>query len=319
MTAEQSQQVEQAIAKLESSHGGDIGVVQVIACGAQAIPALRRILLKRERSGLYEARCRAVEALGALGAHDVLIKFLEAERTIADPIERVGEDAVINAAALTLANVRDQHVFQLLLRLGHRACLTGVIGALGVFENIEAIPVLIDALEEDASRLTAEAALRKLGEPARAALLRTVDLKVPSGERESESSARRRRTALRLLAEMDGSRAAWRGLRHLVHDKDAKVAALACKIGLARASASERTGVVQRLIELMAQEDRVLREEVEGFLVTHFDNAQDVIARYLNEIPRPDEDAAARGQTATILRRVIARAQSARERDNDFR
>lgn len=306
----EQQQVERAIAKLKSSHDGDLGVLDVIACGERAIPALRRILFEREPSGLYHARRRAVEALAALGAHDVLIEFLEVERTIADPIERVGEDAVINAAALALANTHDRHVFELLLQLARRPALTGIIGALGAFENVEAIPALINALEEDASRFTAEAALRKLGRSARAALLRAVDTRVPLGEHESESSARRRRSALKLLAEMGGPCTAWKGLRHLIHDKDAKVAALACEIGLARASASERTGVVRRLIELLAQEDWILREDIERCLAAHFGSAQDLIARYLNKLPRQGEDAVARKQTETILRRVIARAQS---------
>jgi len=229
MTAGQSQQVERAVAELKSFRNGDLGVVHVIACGKKAIPALRTMLFERERSGLYQARCRAVEALAALGAHDVLIEFLEADRTIVDPVERVGEDAVINAAALALANLREQHVFEMLLRLAQRPALTGVIGSLGAFGRVEAIPALIDALEEDASRPTAEAALRRLGRPARAALLRAASAQVPSGERESGSSARRRRSALGLLAEIGVPRDAWPSLRPLMRDNDAKIAALACK------------------------------------------------------------------------------------------
>ncbi len=303
--------VEQAITKLKSLSEGDLGVAYVIACGERTIPVLRRILFEREPSGLFQPRCRAIEALAGLRAHKVLIEFLQADRKIADPIERLGEDAVINAAALALANVREQRVFELLLRLARRPALTGVIGALSAFRRTEAIPLLVDALEEDVSRHTAETALWKLGQKARVALLRTVDLKVPSGERESESSARRRRSALKLLAEMDGSRATWRRLRHLMHDNDAKLAAPACEIGLARASASERTDAVRRLIELLAQEDWVLREEIETYLTVHFASARDVITQYLNQIPRPGDDAAARGRTEVILRRIVAHATTA--------
>ena len=309
MTAGQLEQVERAVAELKSFRNGDLGVVHVIACGESAISALRAMLFEREPSGLYQARCRAVEALAALGAHNVLIEFLEAERTITDPVERVGEDAVINAAGLALANAREHHVFELLLRLARRSALTGIIGALGAFENAEAVPALIDALEEDASRLTAEAALRKLGPPARAALLLTVNVKVPSGGRESESSARRRRSALGLLTDMDRSRAVWQALRHLVHDADSKVAALACEIGLTRARASERPGLVRRLIEMLAHEDWILREQIAGCLIAHFDSAREVIIRHLSEIPRLGQDAAANRQTETILRRVIACAE----------
>ncbi len=54
MTAAQPQEVEQAIAKLKSLQDGDVGVVDVIAFGKQAIPALRRILFERERSGFIK-------------------------------------------------------------------------------------------------------------------------------------------------------------------------------------------------------------------------------------------------------------------------
>jgi hypothetical protein len=309
MGVEQRSPVKKAIEALKSFQHGDRGVVDVIACGAQAIPALRAMLFEHERSGLFQARCRAVQALAALGAYGVLIEFLEADRTIADPVERVGEDAVINAAALVLANVREQRVFALLLRLARRSALTGVIGALGAFARIEAVPVLIDALEEDTSRHTAETALWKLGKKACPALLCTVDLKVPPGGRESESSARRRRSALKLLAEMDGSRAAWRRVRHLMHDDDVKLAASACEIGLTRGSAAERTDAIRRLIDLLSENDWVLREEIEAYLTIHFASARDLIAQYLNQMPRsPRDDTAAREETAVILRRIVVRA-----------
>jgi hypothetical protein len=310
MLAEQPPNIEQAIAKLKSLSKGDLGVADVIACGEKSIPVLRTVLFEREPSGLFQPRCRAIEALAGLGANNVLLEFLQADRIIADPIERLGDDAVINAAALALANVREQRVFELLLRLAQRPALTGVIGALSAFRRTEAIPVLVGALEEDASRYTAETALWKLGHKARAALLRTVDLKMPPGERESESSARRRRSALKLLAEMDGSRAAWRRLRHLMHDNDAKLAARACEIGLARGSASERTEAVRRLIELLAQEDWVMREEIEICLTVHFSRARDVITQHLNQISRPGGETTVRRQTEVILRRIMAHATS---------
>lgn len=303
-------EVEQAVARLNSLHD-ELAVFDVIAQGEQAIPALRAILFKRERSGLYQTRCRAVEALSAFGAYNVLIEFLAAEREIIDPIERVGEDAVVNAAALVLARVRERRVLDLLLQLARRPALTGVIGALGAFESIEAIPALINALEEDASRLTAESALRKLGQQARPALLRTVNAKVPSADSESESSARRRRSALALLAEMDSPEDAWPQLQHLTRDKDAKLAARACEVELLRAPASEQRGIIRRLIELLGDDDWVLREEIETFLQTHFDSTREVIINSLNETPQSVDKIATRNRRETILRRIIARMHSA--------
>lgn len=299
--------VARAIAKLKSFQDGDLAVLEVVDCGAQAIPSLRSILFAREPSGLYQGRVRAVDVLAKLGAHEVLIEFLQTDRTIDDPVERVGEDAVINAAALALAHARDEQVFELLLRLANRACLTGVIGALGAYRSAEAIPTLMNALEEDASRLTAEAALKKLGEAARAALLATMDQRLPSDQRESESSARRRRSALRLLADMGVTVEEWPSLRPLIGDTDAKVAGLACKICLDVAPVAEHSEAARSLIALLAHEDWMLREEIEMTLVAHFGDARDAIGRFLKQA-RPNEDAGSRQQVENVLRRVIARA-----------
>lgn len=313
MTAEAERQVEEAIAKLRSLHDGDRGVIDVVACGAQTIPALRRLLFEREPSGLYGARCRAVEALAALGGYGVLTEFLEVEPIVADPIERLGEDAVINAAALSLARAHDRHAFDLLLRLARRPALTGVIGALGAYQRVEAIPALVTALEEDASRLTAEAALKKFGRSARAALVRTANLRLPSNERESESSARRRRSALRLLRDIGIPRRLWPALRPLVHDSDAAVALQTCKICFERAPETEWPEAAVRLLALLGQADWMLREEIEGTLLAHFKSTQDAIEHYLSASV-PGEDPEQNEQVNASLRHILAQARQAGSR-----
>jgi hypothetical protein len=123
--------VRRAIDKLKLLHAGDLGVDEVAACGTRAIPALRQLLFERDPSGLYQVRRRAVEALAALGAYDVLMDFLRVPREADDPVERMGDEAVTNAAALALTKVREEHVFQLLLLVAKRRHLIGVIAALG--------------------------------------------------------------------------------------------------------------------------------------------------------------------------------------------
>lgn len=311
MTAAQPQEVEQAIAKLKSLQDGDVGVVDVIAFGKQAIPALQRILFERERSGLYQTRCRAVDALAGLEATDVLIEFLGTERIITHPIERLGEDAVINAAARALPNVHDPQVFALLLRLAYHSHLTGVIGALGASGKAEAIPALIAALEDDASRPTAEAALRRFGRRTKGALLNAATMQLPMPERESPSSLRRRRSALGLLAEIGVKRETWAILKHLVDDTDAKIATLACEICLRCASAVERSRAVRRLVDLLVHDDWLRRDASERLLLSHFAVTRGPIATYLHERPRPNEDTVVRRQIETTLRHIVARAQSA--------
>jgi hypothetical protein len=244
---------------------------------------LRELLLAREPSGLYQVRCRAVEALALIRAYDVLIEFLRAERKVTDAVEQVGEDAVINAAALALANVRRQGVFELLLCLGARGSLPGVIGALSAFRRVEVIPVLVDALEDDASRRTAETALKRLGRSAVPALLRAATLRAPLVEWESESSLRKRRGALQLLLAIGIPRKAWATLRNSMEDRDPKVAVLACKICLKRGWTSERPRAIHRLIDLLEEVDWMLRDDLENCLVAHFDTARNTIARRIDE------------------------------------
>ena len=112
-----SDRVERAIEKLKSLHDGDRGFIETVECGGRAIPALRELLFEREPSGLFQARCLAAKALTGLKAYDVLIEFLESPRDVTDPVERVGEDAVINSAARAAAALREPRVFDLLMRL----------------------------------------------------------------------------------------------------------------------------------------------------------------------------------------------------------
>jgi hypothetical protein len=301
------QEVERAIEKLKSFKDGDLGVVDVIACGKDAIPVLREVLFARERSGLSRVRCRAVAALAALVASDVLIDFLENERLITDPVEQLGEDAVIDAAARALPNVRDPRVFALLMRLARYSRLTGVIGALAASGRAEVIPALLDALEDDASRPIAEAALRKFGRRTGGALLNAATMQLPGSERESPSSVRRRRSALGILAEIGVTYQAWPILRHLVDDRDVKIAMFACKICLNCGSAVEQTKAVRRLIDFLAHEDTIQRAKSERLLISHFPVTRGPIRAYLRERPLAAEDAATRKHTETVLRLIMAR------------
>lgn len=195
--------LKQAINRLRSLHDGDLGVVEIVACGPPAIPHLRSLLFEREPSGLFETRCRVVQALAALNAGHMLIEFLTTPHESADPVERLGDDAVVNAAARAVTKYRDESVFQLLLSLAKRRPLPGVIAALGSFGRYETIPYLVDALAEDECRSIAEAALEKLGPAARHALITAVSEASSPQESESPSRIRQRQSALGLLVKME--------------------------------------------------------------------------------------------------------------------
>jgi hypothetical protein len=264
----QRRDVDQAIRKLKSLHESELGIVEVVACGESALPSLRALLFQREPSGLFQARCRAVNALDALGAFDVLIEYLSVEYPAVDPIEKLGDDAVVNCAARAVAKTRDDRVFALLLRLAKRPFLSGVIGALGAFGRVEAIPALVAALEEDVSRKVAEFMLRRMKGSARAALLASANQRLPSPHRESESSLRRRRSSLVLLAEIGISPRTWPQVRGLLRDDDVKIAMFTCKLCLLHASPDERSNAITRLASLLPSADWVLRGEIENCLAT---------------------------------------------------
>jgi hypothetical protein len=266
---EGSERLREAIGKLKSLHNGDRGVIEIAVCGRRALPALRALLFEREPSGLYQPRCLAAKALVALKAYDVLIEYLNAPRAIADPIERVGEDAVINAAARALAGLHEARMFEVLMSRAETRLLPGVIGALGRFGKVEAIPYLAEALEEDESRPAAEAALRNFGSSARQTLLVVATQRSPPVGRESESSLRRRRSALQLLTEIGIRPETWPLLRNLTLDQDAKIAVLACKICLAGAMKPEKDAAIRRLIDLLPSVDFALTHEIEQCLAFH--------------------------------------------------
>jgi len=305
--------VARAIVRLTSLHDGDLGVIDAVVCGRRAVPALRAIMFNREPSGLYETRRRAVEALAQLHADDVLIDYLSASRAIADPVERTGEEAVINAATRALATSRDRSVVPLLLQLTDRlAPLAGVVETLGELRRIEALPYFIKALAEDFTRPAAEAAIRSLGPQTRTALLTAASPHLAADEREPVSNTRQRRSALRLYAEFAAPPVPdWYTLCHLTEDQDEWIAVLACQICVSYGTESARVGAaVRRLINLLSSADWPLSEEIEDSLIKHFDRAKPVIEEVLQGGKADAELGLVRARTVRALFRVAVRAAS---------
>jgi len=258
-----------AIEAVRSLRNGDRGVAEAIACGKEAIPLLRELLFEREPSGLFESRRRAVEALAALSAQDVLIEFLESSPDIADPVERLGEDAVMNAAARSLRELRNPRALQLFLSLVRRRPLSGVVAALGGFQAPETIPYFIDALAEDECRPEAEAALQKMASLAHDALIVAALQDPTRKDRESESRLRQRRSALALLVQTGVRSSEWPALRNIMEDQDPKLMVLACRLCLACAPELERREAIDRLRRLLPSADLPLRLDIEHCLAQH--------------------------------------------------
>lgn len=301
--------IRETINRLKSLHNGDEAIPDIVLCGKRAIPALREFLFSREPSGLYQARVRAVDALAQLEAYNVLIDFLNAAHDAPDPVERLGDDAVINAVARALAYRNDPDLFELLLRLGRRTCLTGVIFALGTYRHARAIPLLVEALSEDASRLTAETALKRIGTAARSTLLEVVTAGEVRGQ-ESESRLRQRRSAIQLLADMGVSQKMWQALRPLMYDADMRIAVTACEICLGNGSAADKRGAVLQLFRLSANVDWAIRDEIERYLTAHLYVARDT----LPECSQLDHLVTLNGATKEFVERILHRLQVDTER-----
>jgi HEAT repeat protein len=300
--------VRRGLERLQSLHDGELGVVDITACGRRAVPALRALLLEGPSSGVYQPRCRAVEALAALGAHEVLMEFLAAPRDVADPVSRTGEDAVVNAAARALIGLDHERVFPLLTRLAAMRSLAGVVEAVGSFGRDEAVPHLVRALAEDHIRSAAEEALLRIGPRVAPALVEIATRPLPSAEAETASSVRTRRSALRLLVRMA---APPRQFHELIDDADPEIAAETCAALLLAGDASGgRMRAVARLIELLPQLPWFAVGEAERCLVEHWDQAREIIVERLPEEPPDPADASAAARRYRSLLRVVRRARA---------
>jgi putative (di)nucleoside polyphosphate hydrolase len=309
----------EALRKLASLREGDRGVLEVTACGAAAVPALHAILCKREPSGIFEPRCRAVAALKALDARNELRAFLGDPPQSDDPVERTGNDAVIGAAALALAELGHEADFPLIIRLAMHRPVPGVLAALGMFRRREALPWLIRGLAEDFTRREAEESIRKLGATAGPALIEAAMNPTPSAAEETESSRRRRRSALQLLAELSPSQGLLRStFQRLLFDKGDWIAVLAAKILLKSSVDAERRAAVGRLLALLRTADWLLGTEIEDSLATHFDIAQESISALKTKEPPALLDRSSSAEFQRALRRIEKGGLAARDQAQTF-
>lgn len=251
--------IHQAMERFRSLKDGDAALVDVVGLGADVIPSLRTLLFARETSGLFQSRCRAVEALAALKAFPVLADFLRSHRDSDDPVERFGDDAVKSAAGRALARLHQPWIYDLLLQLAQRRPLLGILAGLGSFLRTESIPIFVEALGEDHLRLTAHEILRTFGRTAWPALIAAA---LDAGEDplgESETHLRKRRSALILLLESELSGKSWPSLRTLLHDHDLQIALLACELCIEIGDTRDRAELRERLNGLRRDADWSVR------------------------------------------------------------
>jgi hypothetical protein len=303
---------EALIARLNGLYDAERATLALIALGPSAIPSLKRFVFRQEPSGLYQPRVNAVSALAALRAEDVLLDFLRREVDIPDPVERTGEDAVINAAARALAHRRDDETFGALIGIAKGRSLAGVIEALGEMRRKSAIPFLIAGLASDFCRGAAEIALTKIGAGARRALIELALNPIPSTDSETASSIRTRRSAVSVLRDIGVTLEQWSLLQPLMRSSDEWLSALTCNLGLNFGQPSlDKEIAIRRLFELLRSSDWLLTIEIENWLAEHYDITGRIITEAIEEDDNVLQDQKVRHSllqvTAGIAKRTLFR------------
>ncbi|MGB8682585.1 MAG: hypothetical protein WCD12_06855 [Candidatus Binatus sp.] len=293
--------------RLRSLTEGDIAVIDAIAIGAPAIPVLRGLLFERDPAGIFEPRRRAVHALIVLKATDALKEFVAGWKPAADPVERFGDEVVLGAAARALGTTLNDEFYPVLAAVAGKYPVSEVIEALGYFRRSESIPILLAALADDFSRTAAEQAFRLLGQPAAPALMEVASrCGTNFSGRESQSSIRQRRSALRLMLELGPTRELWERLSDLVQDSDTEIAVLGCRIGLAAAGDTAGRDCACRLVALLPRARWPLNQEIEDCLRDNLAIASEFVDRALSGWIDGSTNEIERARFKRSLRRVKA-------------
>jgi HEAT repeat protein len=260
---------------------GELSVAALVGIGKRAVPALRRVLLEGRPSTVYLPRQRVVRALGELGAFWALSEYLLRDKNIADPELRFAEEAVENTAARQLARDQSDENFYVLRSVAMQRKLPGAVEALAQFRREAAAPVLVAALESDFSRTAAVEGIRAIYPAAVPYLIESVRSPEPSRTEESPTSLRRRRAAIRLLAEHGVEADAWPSLEFLLHESDEWLQSCGAELAF-RLSPAEST--LRLLLGRLTSNDWVLVDEITQFLRQHLSLARDVIVRDLEAV-----------------------------------
>jgi hypothetical protein len=258
--------IDVSIKKLESIFESDHGVVELIAMGDRAVPELRQVLLGGKPSTVYQPRMAAFDALGQIGAKDVLLEFLRTTTQTADPAVRFAEEAVRSTAARELIRWPGKDVEAALIDIMRQKPLPGACDAVGQLRLNSAAPYLVEALADDVNRPRAMNALRQMLPAARPLLIAAALLWLTRDR--SEENPALHRTALaaaRLLSESDVSADEATKLGPLMHSEDPEMAACVAQILLKHQPRD--TGVVAHiLIGALPRAPWFVRDEIRDLL-----------------------------------------------------
>lgn len=276
------QRIDDLVESLGSLQDGDHAVDMLVACGKKAIPRLSDFLLNRPPRTIALPRCRAVRALGELGACSTLIAYFKQYVRPQDGAVLFAEDAVRSACAQELARYPSTEVFQVLLAAARDRATGGLVLALGDFHRPEAVPLLFEVLEDDFCREDAMKSLRKLPEAVRQFGILSVRglTGVTLG---GPGAIRRRRATVQLLAEVGVSTSEWLDLRKYLRVEDASTVVAAARIGFVETSEAEWPEIIEALFRIAGQANSLEEEEIEELLDAHAVAAQRVAMEIAKE------------------------------------
>ncbi len=261
-------EIESLISALESLVDGEAAAERLIAIGPRAIPWLARFLLQGSARTVALPRCRAVHALGELGAQNALLAYFRQHRHSEDAAVLLAEDAVRSAAAEELTKVRSDEVYEVLLDAARDRITGGLIRALSEFRRSKSIPVLFAALDDDLCREDARAALRIMPADSRSfagLLLRGAH---PDSHRFT-TSLRERRSVLQLLRELGADAEDWPALREYLQDPDPDSVIAVAGIGFALGRMEDYGRLIDALFRVSAHLNWVQEDDVVRMLELH--------------------------------------------------
>lgn len=321
---------------LNSLTEGESAATMLVSSGVRVIPLVAEFLIRGRPVSVPEPRRRAVRVLADLGAVDDLIRYLEWDKRIADPVLRFSEESVESLAAELLARWPTQRVFDVLLRLGQHRKLIGLCSAFAQLRRPESIPVLIQNLRDGVCGRPAAEALKQMGRVVVPELLAAAITPEMNGETELPASLQKRRLAVRILGQVGLSEDDWNAIRSLSHDDDTEIAARACIAGIPLATEAERILLASRMLTAASNANWLVKCEIQEVLVANYQSLRWVIEQFAKASSRPTNDpskqlalaiiAAADGrrrppsaalEEITWFSRVRARLFSGRKRQSD--
>ena len=289
-TGSSNAQIEAFVLALESLTDGELAVDLLVACGKPAIGPLEHLLLRGAARTISLPRCRAVRALGDLGAREILAAYLDNAHLPSDSVVLFAEDAVRSAVARELLRWKSDETFRTLLNAAERRTTMGLIEALGEFRRSAAIPLLFQTLEDDLCRNAAFAALLKMPEESRSYVMLSLRGGTERNLMEPSASRRRRATA-QLIQRLGISTDEWREVSGLLTDDDPAVVISIVAVGFQVASPESFPNLIQTLFRIAHKLNWVQEDEVIHLLDDHRELARSVARTILKEFKSRGESA----------------------------